>query len=102
MKKIVHLSVVKNERAKIEGTRIRGLIGDSIRSIRAHLGDDLCGYGLVAWARDGRIVTSIVKTPNGPIGLAVVPTFIKDKLEQHATEDFIICSINAPPPEPAS
>lgn len=99
MKKIVKLSVVRNDRAAKEARYIRSRLGNAINTIRMHLGDNLAGYGIVAWDREGKTVSSIVNRNSSPFARAVVPLFVKDKLEQHTTEDFIIDSLTSPPDE---
>lgn len=102
MKKVVKLSVFKNERAAKEARNIRSRLGHSIGTIKSHLGADLAGYGMVAWDREGKTVSSIVMRACSPIAKSLLPTFVKDKLEQHLTEDFTIDSLTAPEPDGAS
>jgi hypothetical protein len=90
LKKVVRLTLIRNERDHKQAKEIRAKMGDSIKSARAHLGDGLIGYGMVAWDKEGKTVTTVVNRPKSPLGRAILPRFVKDKLEQHITEDFTV------------
>lgn len=102
MKKVVKLTVFKNDRAAQQAKEIRSRIGHSIETIKSHLGDNVTGYGMVAWDHEGKTVSSVVMRANSPIARGLLPTFVKDKLEQHITEDFTIDSMTSPNPDGAA
>lgn len=102
MKKVVKLSVFKNERAATKARDIRGRMGNAINTTRTHLGNDLSGYAIVAWGKDGRVISSLVNADISPISRSIIPQFVKDKLEQHVTEDYTLETLAGPAPDISS
>lgn len=46
------------------------------------LGDDIAGFALVAWDRRGEC-RSALWTEEGPVGLALAPSYVGDALNRH-------------------
>lgn len=83
MKKLVRLSVIKNERAKSAAKGLREGMYRHIGNATRDLGDKIAGYAFVAWGSDGTNYS--VLRGGSPILSRLVPEFARDALSQHAT-----------------
>lgn len=86
MTKPIKLSVVKNEREIKRAREIRGMLHRRVGECAGDFGQDIAGYALVMWGRDGR--SSSVVLSGAPIKSRMVPEFARDALNQHIAVDL--------------
>ena len=81
------LRVVQDARRREEARDIRAALFAQCRSILDQLGDNVSGFALVIWDRQGDLRSSY-DTGYGPIGPALIPTLAGDALNRHVTLDM--------------
>jgi hypothetical protein len=81
-RKVVRLSVVRNERKAAEVKHMRRDMHTAVRSTCRALGDDLSGYALVSWTRGGEVHTNI-NEGYGPFGWGSLPGQCHDAINRH-------------------
>jgi hypothetical protein len=84
MRRVVKLQVVRSEKARAEAKELRREFYQSVGDIMADAGDNVSGYAIVMWNKDGEN-WSVVK-PGKPFLSRMVPTFAGDSLTQHVTK----------------
>lgn len=65
-----------------EAKRKRAALFAQCRAVLAELGDDVSGFALVAWTRDGDL-RSAIDSGYGPLRPAIIPTLAADALNRH-------------------
>ena len=81
-RKIVRLSIVRNDRKASEAKHIRHDMHAAVRSVCADFGDETSGYALVTWTRKGE-VQSLVNQGYGPFGWGCLPEIYRDAINRH-------------------
>lgn len=81
------LAVVANERRKNEARQSRARLFAQCRQIVDELGDDVSGFALVVWDRNGEL-RSAYDTGQGPLRPGLIPTLVGDALNRHVTLDM--------------
>src|ERR1700730_11621497 len=82
MKPLLSLGVVANDRRREEAHNARALLFAQCRSILDELGDDVSGFALVVWDREGDLRSSY-SVGYGPLRTALIPTLAGDALNRH-------------------
>lgn len=82
MRDSVSLKVIVSDRRAEEAKGVRGAMFSQCRAIMAELGDDVSGFAVVAWTRDGELRSGF-DTGHGPIRSALIPTLAGDALNRH-------------------
>ena len=82
MSKLVKLATEKAARSERDAELLREDLFEKCTSAVATLGDDVAGYALVIWGKDGEMRTAY-NAAQGPIGPALVPTLAADALNRH-------------------
>lgn len=82
----------------------RKLIEQRIRAVLDVKGDDICGFALVVWGRDGTSVAdSGVKNSDTAAGTVIppilIPDFVRSRLLGMTIEQWALEAINPSPPE---
>jgi hypothetical protein len=77
-----HLSEVVAKRKRNDARDARRSLFYACREIADQLGDDIAGFALVAWNREGDL-RSALDAGEGPIREALVPTLAGDALNRH-------------------
>jgi hypothetical protein len=78
------LREVLDKQRKNEAREVRAALFNQCRSLLLELGDDVSGFALVAWTRNGEL-RSAFDTGYGPLRPALIPTLIGDALNRHVT-----------------
>ncbi len=84
---VLSLRVVEDERRREEARNVRAALFAECRSILEQLGEDVSGFALVIWDRQGDLRSSYY-TGYGPIRSALVPTLAGDALNRHVGLDM--------------
>ena len=82
--KPVSLQLVANDQRRQKARDIRDELFSQCRSIVGQLGDEVSGFALVAWDRQGDL-RSTYCTGYGPLRPALIPTLVGDALNRHVT-----------------
>lgn len=82
MTKHISLMEVLGERRAEEARDVRRTLFESCRTVLADLGDDVSGFAVVVWTREGEL-RSALDTGYGPIRPALIPTLAGDALNRH-------------------
>ena len=82
--KLVSLKLVANNQRQKKARNVRQELFGQCRSIVDQLGDDVSGFALVVWDREGEL-RSAYYTGNGPLRPALIPTLVGDALNRHVT-----------------
>ncbi|MGO4683608.1 hypothetical protein [Hyphomicrobium sp. 2TAF46] len=82
MSNLVKLASEKAARSEREAELLREDLLQKCTDAVAGLGDNLTGYALVVWGKDGDMRTAY-NAAQGPIGPALVPTLAADALNRH-------------------
>lgn len=88
-----HLSEVVAKRKRNDAQDARRSLFKACRSLAEQLGDDIAGFALVAWNKEGELRSALDAT-QGPITEALVPTLAGDALNRHVTLNM------SPPADP--
>lgn len=86
-KRIFSLRLAHESRQNEEAKDVRKALFGQCREILAQLGEDVAGFALVVWNRDGELRTGY-DTGYGPIRPPLVPTLAGDALNRHVTLDM--------------
>ena len=82
MSKLVKLTTEKAARSERDAERLREDLFEKCSSAVGALGDNVAGYALIVWGKDGDMRTAY-NAAQGPIGPALVPTLAADALNRH-------------------
>lgn len=82
----IKLSVVRSERNHDAAKSLRREMYGHIGNIVRDAGDDIAGYAVVVWDKDGWNWSNI--RAGGPIKSRLLPTFVGDALTQHVAVDL--------------
>src|SRR5258707_739471 len=83
------LAAASDERRQAEAREQRRALFDQCRLILAQVGDDVSGFALVVWGRDGEL-RSGYDTGYGPLRPAIIPTLAGDALNRHVALDMAL------------
>lgn len=86
MKRVVRLSVIRNERKHADGKHLRSHLYKEIGASVSRMGDDISGFAFVGWAKNGVIYTTVCS--GAPFGRSI-PEVARDALNQHIAGDLI-------------
>ena len=86
-RKIVYLVQVRNERKASEAAHIRRNLFQAARNASNARGDELSGFALVSWDRQGNMRTAI-NSGYGPIAWGRIPSECRDAFERHVTAEL--------------
>jgi hypothetical protein len=78
----IKLAVERKARAARDAKHLREELFESCRDAVEDLDEDLFGFALVVWDKDGAMRTAY-HAAQGPIGPALVPTLVADALNRH-------------------
>src|SRR5258708_5440480 len=84
---IHHLSEIVSDRKRVEAKNTRRALFEACRAVADDLGDDLAGYAVIVWGKDGEL-RSAYEAGQGPIKPALVPTLAGDALNRHVARDM--------------
>lgn len=87
MPRPVKLSLVRDERREKHAKEFRKDMFNGIRDIVKDAGNDIAGYAVVVWNKDGANWSTL--KPGGPVQSRLTPTFVGDALTQHVTCDLV-------------
>jgi hypothetical protein len=87
-KRIVKLSVIRNQRKAAEAKSIRSDLFASARNITRDIGDDIGGFALIVWRRNGE-ACSAINNCYGPLRGRSLPSFCRDAISTHVTLDLM-------------
>jgi hypothetical protein len=76
------LKEIANTRRSKEAKNVREMLFTRCRAAVDQLGDDIAGFALVVWDREGNM-RSAYDTTHGPIRAPLVPTLAADALNRH-------------------
>jgi hypothetical protein len=76
------LKLVVDEQRRAAGRDMRQALFERCRAAIDQLGDDISGFALVVWDKQGDLRSAYDAT-RGPIGPALVPTLVSDALNRH-------------------
>jgi hypothetical protein len=79
---VVRLVQVRNERKASAAKHMRRDMHAAVRSTCRDFGDELSGYALVSWTRDGNFHTSL-NEGYGPYGWGALPGQCRDAINRH-------------------
>ena len=82
MSKLVKLATEKAARSERDAELLREDLFEKCTGAVTALGDDVAGYALIIWGKDGAMRTAY-NAAQGPIGPALVPTLAADALNRH-------------------
>jgi|SRR5579864_2549468 len=82
MAPVTPLALVAASRRKDEARGVRASLFKRCRAAIDQMGDDIAGFALVVWDREGDLRSSY-DTNYGPIRPALVPTLVADSLNRH-------------------
>jgi hypothetical protein len=83
----VVLADVSLDRKVAAARALRADLYARCRSILAELGDEVSGFALVVWDREGEL-RSAYDTGYGPLRPAIIPTLASDALNRHVALDM--------------
>ena len=78
----VRLHALQDEVKMAEARRVRSRMFELVRKASEMIGNEIAGYALVVWAKDGEMQSSY-DANNGPIRYSLVPTLVSDALNRH-------------------
>ena len=81
------LQAIANDRRHQEARDVRSALFEQCKSVLAQLGDEVSGFALVVWDRQGDL-RSAYDTGYGPLRPALIPTLVGDALNRHVTLDM--------------
>jgi hypothetical protein len=84
---IHHLSEIVSDRKRADAKNSRRSLFEACRTVAGDLGDDLAGYAVVVWGKDGEL-RSVYEAGQGPIKPALIPTLAGDALNRHVALDM--------------
>jgi hypothetical protein len=84
---VIALASVAADRQTAEARLLRADLFARCRSILAELGDEVSGFALVVWTREGDL-RSAYDTGYGPLRPALIPTLAGDALNRHVALDM--------------
>lgn len=87
MKKPVKLSVVRSERKHADAKDLRREMFSHLRTVVQDCGDDVAGYAIVVWDKDGYNWSTL--KAGGPVKTRFAATFVHDAVQQHAIVDLV-------------
>jgi hypothetical protein len=76
------LKLVADEQRRMAGRDMRQALFERCRAAIDQLGDDISGFAIVVWDKQGDLRSAYDAT-RGPIGPALVPTLVSDALNRH-------------------
>lgn len=82
MPRIARLEQVRLADKEAEAKRVRRELFAACNRAAQQLGDEIAGYAVVVWGKDGEMRTSY-DAQNGPIRAPLVPTLASDALNRH-------------------
>ena len=82
MSQVTRLREVSDERRTSAAKELRGALFQRCRAAIEQMGDDISGFALVVWDREGNL-RSAYDASNGPIRAPLVPTLAADALNRH-------------------
>ncbi len=80
------LSIVRSERNHAAAKSLRREMYSHIGNIVRDAGDEIAGYAIVVWDKDGWNWSNL--KGGGPIKSRLIPTFVSDALTQHVAVDL--------------
>lgn len=86
MTKPVKLSIIRSERNHADAKDLRREMYRHLGNIIREAGDDIAGYAVVIWDKDGWNWSNL--KAGGPIKSRLLPTFVGDALTQHVSVDL--------------
>ena len=87
-RKIVRLSVIRNERKASEAKNIRTSLFRSAKNASEYHRDDLSGFALITWNRTGEMRTAL-NPGYGPLAWARMPSECHEALNRHVAADLM-------------
>lgn len=87
MTKPVKLSIIRSEKNHAAAKDMRREMFGHIRGLVADAGEDIAGYAIVVWDKDGYNWSTLKS--GGPIKSRLAPTFIHDAIQQHVMLDLM-------------
>jgi hypothetical protein len=81
-KKSASLQVVANDKRRLEARETRRMLFVRCRTAIEEMGDDIAGFALVVWDKEGHL-RSAYDTTRGPIRAPLMPTLVGDALNRH-------------------
>lgn len=85
--KITRLTEVRNERKRADAKELRGEMYRHVGNCIKQMADDIAGYAVVMWDKDGYNYSTL--RAGGPIRSRLIPSFARDALNQHVTVDLV-------------
>ena len=82
MTKPISMTVISGAQRSAQAREIRAALFQRCRAAIDQMGDDLAGFALVVWDKEGNM-RSAYDTSRGPIRAALVPTLAGDALNRH-------------------
>jgi len=82
--KPIPLQLVANDQRRQKARDVKAELFGQCRSIVDQLGDDVSGFALVVWDRQGEL-RSAYCAGYGPLRPALIPTLVGDALNRHVT-----------------
>jgi hypothetical protein len=82
MAHLIQLTTEKTARAERDAELLREDLFEKCTAAVHDLGDDISGYALIVWSKNGDMRTAY-NAARGPIGPALVPTLAADALNRH-------------------
>ncbi len=86
MPRPVKLSVIRNERQRESAKDVRRELYRRMGEIVNDAGDNLAGYAVVVWDKNGSNWSNL--QGGGPIRTRMAPSFVSDALNQHVACDL--------------
>ena len=87
MKKIVRLTLVRNQRKADQAKFVRRDLFRCARSQADERGDELSGFALISWDRSGSFKTAL-QHGYGPFGWTSIPEHMRDALQRHVSVEL--------------
>jgi hypothetical protein len=81
------LSEIVSERKRADAKNSRRSLFEACKTVTNDLGDDISGYAIVVWGKDGEL-RSADDAGAGPIKPALIPTLAGDALIRHVALDM--------------
>ncbi len=78
----IKLVAERKARAARDAKHMREELFEACRDAVENLDDELFGFALVVWGKDG-VMRTAYHAAQGPIGPALVPTLVSDALNRH-------------------
>jgi hypothetical protein len=98
MSKLVKLATEKAARSERDAELLREDLFEKCNSAVDGLGDNVAGFALIVWGKDGEMRTAY-NAAQGPIGPGLVPTLAADALNRHVA---VMLAKNEEPDDSAS